>query len=70
MRKKIKLYNEALQKSERDEQKVADAQPKTAEKQILSDLEEQMEENLHLQKPPREKIALYRVSVKFVNSYF
>ena len=51
MRKKIKLYNEALQKSERYERKVADVQPKTAKGQILLDLEEQMEKILHLQKP-------------------
>ena len=50
---KIALYNDALQKSEQLEKKVAHAKPQAVEDRILSDFEQQMQAVLNSQKLAR-----------------
>ena len=56
---KLRLYDDALQKSEQFEKKTADVTPQAVEDRILSDLDRQMQDVLKSQKPPHEKILLY-----------
>ena len=56
---KINLYNSILEKAARYEKKTADGKPQATEDRILADFEQQMQNILHSQKPPREKMLLY-----------
>ena len=65
---KINLYNSTLEKAARYEKRLQDGKPQATEDRILADFEQHMQNILHSQKPPGEKMLLYRVSVKLLYS--
>ena len=55
---KINLYNSILEKAAWYEKKTADVKPQATEDRIIADFEQQMQNILHSQKPPSEKMLL------------
>ena len=56
---KLRLFDNALRKSEQLENKTADIAPQAVEDRILSDFDQPMQAVLKSQKPLYEKILLY-----------
>ena len=56
---KINLYNSILKKAAWYKTKTANGKPQATEDQILADFEQKMQNILHSQKPPSEKMLLY-----------
>ena len=56
---KINFYNSTLQKVVQHEKKTANSKPQATEDRLLVDFEQQMQNILHSQKLPSEKMLLY-----------